>query len=128
MRNKILIGIAILLAVFAIWVRYEFKNRFSSFKTAVLEHESEQLKKFKNEKQTRLSLLAEDDKMLYDLFNHQFDENKSMAIRDTSFSFLYLNETIKYTLPQLSYIECLNQKCVIDKKNDISLKLIAEKE
>ena len=41
MKNKILIGVAILLILIVIWVRHEFKETFEVFKTSVSQYEIE---------------------------------------------------------------------------------------
>jgi hypothetical protein len=128
MKNKILIAVAILLILLVIWVRYEFKEKFEVFKTSVSQYESAQLENFKKEKESRVASLSNGDKKIYQLFTQQFDESKSISERDTSFSFLYLSESVKYKVASLKYIDCLNSKCLIDEQNEANQKLITSKE
>ena len=114
MKNKILIGVAILLILIVIWVRHEFKETFEVFKTSVSQYETEQLESFKKEKESRVASLSNGDKKIYQLFTEQFDESKAISEKDTSFSFLYLSGSVKYKVASLKYIDCLNSKCLID--------------
>lgn len=128
MKNKILIGVAILLILLVIWVRHEFKETFEVFKTSVSQYETEQLENFKKEKESRVASLSNGDKKIYQLFTEQFDESKAISERDTSFSFLYLSGSVKYKVASLKYIDCLNSKCLIDQQNEANQKLITSKE
>ncbi len=128
MKNKILIGVAILLILLVIWVRHEFKETFEVFKTSVSQYETEQLEIFKKEKESRVASLSNGDKEIYQLFTEQFDESKAISERDTSFSFLYLSGSVKYKVASLKYIDCLNSKCLIDQQNEANQKLITSKE
>jgi hypothetical protein len=116
------------LILLVIWVRYEFKEKFEVFKTSVSQYESAQLENFKKEKESRVASLSNGDKKIYQLFTQQFDESKSISERDTSFSFLYLSESVKYKVASLKYIDCLNSKCLIDEQNEANQKLITSKE
>ena len=128
MKNKILIGVAILLILIVIWVRHEFKETFEVFKTSVSQYETEQLENFKKEKESRVASLSNGDKKIYQLFTEQFDESKAISEKDTSFSFLYLSGSVKYKVASLKYIDCLNSKCLIDQQNEENQKLITSKE
>lgn len=128
MKNKILIGVALLLIAVVIVVRYEFKQKFEVFKTEIANYESNQLDNFRKEKEKRIATLSNGDKKLLQLFTQQFDESKSISEKDTTFSFFYLSETIKYKSASLQYIDCLNSKCVIDEQNETVQKLIDGKE
>jgi len=128
MKNKILIGIAVVLILIVLLVRYIFKDKFESFKTSISHYEIDQLSNFRKEKEKRVAELINGDKIIYESFTNQFDESKSMAERDTSFSFLYLSKDLKYNIASLNYIDCLNNKCIIDKENGINQKLISIKE
>ena len=128
MKIKILTGVAILLILLVVWVRYEFKEKFEVFKTSVSQNEITQLENFRKEKESRVASLSNVDKKIYQLFTDQFDESKSISERDTSFSFLYLSGNVKYKVASLKYIDCLNSKCIIDKQNQANQKLITSKE
>ncbi len=128
MKNKILLGIAVLLILLVITIRYQFKEKFEVFKTSVSQYESAQLADFRRVKESRVGSLSNGDKKIYQLFIEQFDEAKSITEADTSFSFLYLSESVKYKIASLKYIDCLNSKCVIDQQNEANQKLIASKE
>lgn len=127
MKNKILIVLAWLLITTVVIVRYKFKQKLEQFKTEIARYESNQLENFRNEKDNMISTLLSGDNRLYKLFTNQFDESKSISERDTTFSFLYLNETIKFKVASLQYLECLNSKCVIDEQNEVAQNLIDEK-
>lgn len=128
MRNKILLTIAALLIIMVITVRYLFTQKFDEFKNDIAKLESEQLDNFRREKENRIAFLSNDDKNILQLFTQQFDENKSITERDTLFSFLYLSGSVKYKSASLKYIDCLNNKCVIDEQNETTQKLITAKE
>lgn len=128
MKNKILIGVAVLLILLVIWIRYEFKEQFEIFKTSVKQYEVAQLENFKKEKENRVASLSNGDRKIFQLFTEQFDESKSITERDTSFSFMYLSGSVKYKVASLKYIDCLNSKCLIDKQNEANQKLITSKE
>ena len=53
MKNKILIGVALLLIIVVIVVRYEFKQKFEVFKTEIANYELNQLDNFRKEKENR---------------------------------------------------------------------------
>lgn len=128
MRNKVLLTIAVLLVIMVVAIRYLFSQKLDQFKKDVAKFESEQLENFRKEKQNRIALLSNDDKNILHRFTEQFDENKSIIESDTSFSFLYLSENIKYKTASFKYIDCLNNKCVIDEQNEATQKLISAKE
>jgi hypothetical protein len=128
MKNKVLIGVVILLILLVVVVRYEFKKKIEAFKTSVSQYETTQLENFRKEKEKRIASLSSSDKKILQIFTEQFDESKSISERDTSFSFLYLSRSITYKIVSLKYIDCLNNKCVIDDQNETTQKQVAEKE
>lgn len=128
MRNKILLGIAVLLILLVVVVRYEFKEKFKAFKTSISQYETTQLETFRKEKENRIASLSNGDKKILQLFTAQFDESKAITDQDTSFSFLYLSDEMKYKTASMKYIDCLNNKCIIDEQNEASQKLITAKE
>jgi len=128
MRNKILLGVAALLIVLLITVRYLFKEKLEVFKSEIAKYETNELESFRNKKENRIATLSTGDKKIFQFFTEQFDENKSISERDTTFSFLYLSETIKYKVASVKYIDCLNSKCVIDMQNEKVKELIDGKE
>ena len=128
MKNKILIAIAVLLIALVVCARYFFKAKFEDFKTDIATYESNQLKNFRKEKENRIAGLSNGDKKILQLFSEQFDEIKSITEQDTIFSFLYLSGDVKYKTASLKYIDCLNNKCVIDEQNETEQKLIVGKE
>ena len=126
MKNKILIGLAAALIIFAISVRFVFKNQFDEFKVSVQNYENKQLENFKQEKKKKISQLSNED--LSKLFNQYFDETKSIVEKDTIFSFMYLNGNVKYKTGRIEYLDCLQKKCVIDKQNEVTQIQIDKKE
>lgn len=128
MKTKILLTIAALLTVMLIAVRYLYNKKFDEFKNDIANYESQQLDNFRRGKESRIAALSNGDKEIMQLFTEQFDENKSFSERDTTFSFLYLSGNVKYKTASLRYIECLNNKCIIDKQNQATQILIAAKE
>lgn len=62
------------------------------------------------------------------LFNQYFEESKSIIEKDTTFSFLYLSESVKYKIGRLDYFDCLHQKCIVEKQNETAQKQITLKE
>lgn len=128
MKNKILIAVALLLILLVILVRYEFKEKFEVFKTSISQYETAQLETFRKEKENRIASLSNGDKKVLQLFTEQFDESKAIIEQDTSFSFLYLSDKVKYKTASMKYIDCLNSKCVIDEQNEANQKLITNKE
>lgn len=128
MKNKILIAIAALLIALVVGVRYFFKQKFQVFKIEIAKYESSQLENFRKEKENRIASLSNGDKIILQHFTAQFDESKAITEQDTSFSFLYLSDEVKYKTASMKYIDCLNNKCIIDKQNEASQKMITEKE
>jgi|JI6StandDraft_1071083.scaffolds.fasta_scaffold02801_10 hypothetical protein len=128
MKTKILLSLAILITVFVIAVRYQFRNKFESFKESVSQNELNEAQIFKKELGSRILLFSNGDDKIKLLFDKQFDENLAFSVRDTSFSYLYLNGTVTYRKLSNEYIDCLLNKCVIDLHNASSQILINEKE
>jgi hypothetical protein len=126
MRNKILLGIAILLVLLVLSVRYIFKNQFTEFEVSIRKYESEQLEDFKREKEIKIAQLSNEG--LEQFFNEYFEESKSIIEKDTTFSFLYLSESVKYKMGRLDYFDCLHQKCIVEKQNETTKKQITLKE
>jgi hypothetical protein len=126
MRNKILLGIAVLLVLLVLSVRYIFKNQFAEFEVSLREYETEQLADFKREKEIIVAHFSNEG--LEQFFNQYFDESKSFIEKDSTFSFLYLSESVKYKMGRLDYFDCLHQKCIIEKQNETAQKQITLKE
>lgn len=128
MKIKILISIAILLVALVVVVRYLFREKLEVFKKEIINYESTQLDNLRKEKESRIAALSIGDKKIMQLFTEQFDESKSINEGDTTFSFLYLSDDVKYKISSLKYIDCLYNKCIIDKQNELQQKLIDGKE
>jgi hypothetical protein len=128
MRNKILIGIVVLLISCVIIVRYFYKQNFEDFKNSVSLYESEQLKKFIEEKEKKYADLQFENPKIFQLFKAQFDEHKAMNQRDSTYSFLYLSGNVKFNSPSFQYFDCLQNKCIVDMQNDSTQQLIIIKE
>lgn len=126
MKNKILIGIVTLLVLLVVSVRFMFNSKFEEFKVSVQQYENEQLANFQQEKEKMIAQLSSES--LAQLFNQYFDESKSIIEKDTTFSFLYLSESVKYKIGRLDYFDCLQQKCIVEKQNDTAQKQITLKE
>lgn len=126
MRNKLLLGIAVLLVLLVLSVRYIFKNQFAEFDISIRKYESEQLADFQQEKEKIVAQISNDG--LEQLFNEYFEESKSIIEKDTTFSFLYLSESVKYKMGRLDYFDCLHQKCIVEKQNETAQKQITLKE
>jgi len=128
MRNKILLSAAVLLLLIVIVVRYQYGEKLKIFKASISQYENSQLNIFRNEKERRSDSIAKNHNEISHLFNDQFSETNAVIAKDTTFSFLYLSETIKYKFPTLEYINCLEDKCNVDHGNEESKALIANKE
>ncbi|MCB0537448.1 MAG: hypothetical protein KDE33_07955 [Bacteroidetes bacterium] len=126
MKNKILIGIVVLLALLVVSVRFMFNSKFEDFKVSVQQYENEQLANFQKEKEKKIAELSNES--LAQLFNQYFDESKSIIEKDTTFSFLYLSESVKYKVGRLDYFDCLHQKCIVEKQNETVQQQITLKE
>jgi len=126
MRNKILLGIAVLLVLIVFSIRYIFKNQFAEFEVSIKKYESEQLIDFQQEKEKIAAQITNEG--LEQFFNQYFDESKSFIEKDTTFSFLYLSESVKYKMGRLDYLDCLHQKCIVEKQNETVQKQITLKE
>lgn len=126
MKNKILIGIVVLLTLLLVLVRLIFKNKFEEFKVSVQNYEKEQLAFFNQEKEKKIAQLSNEG--LAQLFNEYFEESKSIIEKDTAFSFLYLSKNVKYKMRRLDYFDCLHQKCIVEKQNETAQKQITLKE
>src|SRR5690554_1148399 len=107
MKNKILIGIVVLLILLLVSVRYIFKNQFSEFEVSVKNYETEQLESYNKEKEKKIIQLSGEG--LSELFNQYFEEAKSVIEKDTTFSFLYLSGSVKYKVGQSEYFDCLHR-------------------
>lgn len=126
MKNKILIGIVALLALLVVSVRFMFNKKFEEFKVSVQQYENEQLANFQKEKEKTIAQLSNES--LAQLFNQYFEESKSIIEKDTTFSFLYLSESVKYKIGRLDYFDCLHQKCIVERQNETAQKQITLKE
>ena len=126
MRNKILIGVAILLILLVISVRFIFKNRLAEFEVSIKKYETEKLEYFKIEKEKRIAQFT--DEGLLDYFNQYFEESKYIYEKDTVFSFLYLNGSVKFKTGHFKYLDCLYEKCIVEKQNETAQILIENKE
>lgn len=126
MRNKILLGIAVLLVLLVLSVRYIFKNQFAEFEVSIRKYESEQLGDFQQEKEKIVAQISNEG--LEHFFSQYIDESKSFIEKDTTFSFLYLSESVKYKIGRLDYFDCLHQKCIVEKQNETAQKQITLKE
>jgi len=126
MKNKILIGIVVLLVLLLISVRIVFKNQFEEFKISVQNYANEQLEKYEQEKEKKIDQVSKEG--LSDLFGQYFDEAKSIIEKDTTYSFLYLSGSVKYKIGQQGYLDCLHKKCIIEEKNKIIQIQIDKKE
>jgi hypothetical protein len=128
MKNKILIGIALFLVLFLILVRYKFKEKFEVFKVSISQCEAKKLIDFRKEKEFKIAELTNGDKAIFQRFSNQFNESEAIIEHDTTFSFLYLSDVLKYKAASVEYIECLYHKCLIDEKNESIQKVITAKE
>ncbi len=128
MRNKILIGIVVLLISCVIIVRYFYNQNFEDFKKSVSLYESEQLKNFIKEKEKKFADLQIENPKIFQLFKAQFDEHKALTQRDSTYSFLYLSGSAKYSSPSFQYFDCLQNKCIVDMQNDSTQQLIIIRE
>jgi len=126
MRNKVLLGIAVLLGLFVLSVRYIFNNQFVEFEVSIRKFESKQLADFQHEKDKIEAQFSNDG--LEQLFNKYFDESKCFVEKDTSFSFLYLSNSLKFKSCRFEYFDCLYNKCALEKKNETLLNVIKNKE
>ena len=126
MKNKILLGIAVLLVLLVLSVRYIFKNQFAEFEVSIRKYESEQLADFQQEKEKIVAQISNEG--LEQFFNQYIDESKYFIEKDTTLSFLYLSESVKYKFGRLDYFDCLHQKCIVGKQNETAQKQITLKE
>jgi hypothetical protein len=126
MRNKILLLIAVLLSLLVLSVRYIFKNQFAEFEISIRKHESVQLAEFQQEKEKLAAKISKEG--LEQFFNQFFEQSKSFIDKDTSFSFLYLSSSLKFKSGRFEYFDCLYRKCILEKKNEIKLNEIKNKE
>lgn len=126
MKNKILLGIAVLLVLLVLSVRYIFKNQFAEFEVSIRKYESEQLADFQQEKEKIVAQISNEG--LEQFFNQYIDESKCFIEKDTTLSFLYLSESVKYKFGRLDYFDCLHQKCIVGKQNETAQKQITLKE
>lgn len=115
MKNKILIVIAVLLALFLISVRLIFINKFKEFQISIKNYENKQLADILLEKEKRIAKFSEEG--LLELFKKYYKESNLIIQRDTTFSFLYLKRKVKYNTGRLEYLDCLYQFCKLEQKN-----------
>lgn len=125
LRNKILIGVVVVLAGLVFFVRFNFKSTLSDFKETLSSFEKDKLVAFQMEKNNKLNSIK--DSSIRVLFAQQYNDSLALKRKDSTCRFMYLSETVSYNLPKTEYLECLYQKCSLDSKNDSCQKLIEPK-
>lgn len=127
-KNIILVIIAILLLAFLFTVRYFFYEKLVVFKKDIEFYKVQSGVQFNKLKDAKLKELNNGDPQVLKLYSENFNDSNSILEKDTTFTFLYLSETIKYKSPSVDYIECLSKKCTVDVENEKIQKLIENKE
>jgi hypothetical protein len=109
--------VAVGLVATIVIVRLIFSNQFDSFKTSINTLEIVLQANFDKERENKILSLSDNVKIA-EILKTQFDENKAIIERDTSFSFLYLKKRIKYKTYSVRYLDCLENKCFHDVQNN----------
>lgn len=116
MSNKLLIGIAIFLVAGLLVVRFTFKHGFVQFQAEIQDLERVSLIDCRQAYEDRMKLIA--NKKLVEQFNRVYEESKSIIQIDTTYSFLYLSDYVKYNKCLTSYFDCALNKASLDLQND----------
>lgn len=126
--NIFLISLIVLLIATLIIVRFLFYKKVEDFTASINSYELSIHENFNKLKLKKIDSVSRIDKQIVELFKKQFDENKAIIEKDTSLSFLYLTKKISYKDLSPKYLDCLFDKCNVDKKNESILKEIESKE
>jgi len=126
--NIFLISLIVLLIATLIIVRFLFYKKVEYFTASINSYELSIHENFNKLKLKKIDSVSRIDKQIVELFKKQFDENKASIEKDTSLSFLYLTKKISYKDLSPKYLDCLFDKCNVDKKNESILKEIESKE
>lgn len=121
MKNKILIGIVVVLVIILVVVRYRFSQELAIFNLELSIYANNQISKFNKAKDIQLGELALKDKRITAAFINQFNVDSSFVIHDTIFHYLYLNKVVSFRCPSIKYINCLTSKCEYDLQNETNL-------
>jgi hypothetical protein len=117
MRNKIIIGIIVLLVIFMLVVRYLFRSGFNTFKEDIANFEIQLYDEFSKAKKNKLDSLQNDAKLL-EKFNELFNDSLAISKKDTSFSILYLSEVLQFQLYSIAFIDCVEHCALIELRNE----------
>ena len=126
--NIFLISLIVLLIATLIIVRFQFSKKVEDFTKSINSYELSIHENFNKLKLQKIDSVSRIDKQIVELFKKQFDENKAIIEKDTSLAYLYLTKKISYKDLSPKYLDCLFDKCNIDKKNEKILKEIESKE
>jgi hypothetical protein len=126
--NIFLISLIFLLIATLIIIRFQFSKKVEDFTKSINSYELSIHENFNKLKQQKIDSISRIDKQIVELFKGQFDENKAILEKDTSLAFLYLTKKISYKDYSSKYLDCLFDKCSLDKKNASILKEIESKE
>jgi len=118
LKNKILLSIVILITIFILIVRFVFNKNFEEFKEDILLYEQALLNDFEEKKNTKLNYLKSNMPQVYQKFMDKFNNGYSKVMKDSSYHFLYLEESIQYNFISIKYLECLERVCVLEIEND----------
>ena len=122
--NIFLISLIVLLIATLIIVRFQFSKKVEDFTKSINSYELSIHENFNKLKLQKIDSVSRIDKQIVELFKKQFDENKAIIEKDTSLAYLYLTKKISYKDLSPKYLDCLFDKCNIDKKNEKILKEI----
>jgi flagellar basal body-associated protein FliL len=126
--NILLISLIVLLIATLITVRFLFSKKIEYFTVNINSYEHSIHENFNKLKLQKIDSVSRVDKQIVELFRVQFDKNKAITEKDTFLAFLYLTKKISYKDFSPKYLDCLFDKCSIDKRNESILKEIESKE
>ena len=127
MKIKILIAIASSLMVILIAVRVIFMNKVEQFKRDIAIYESVLYRSFITTNEYKIKSLSYNVDLQREYLKN-FDENKAIIIKDTTYTFLYLHKKLNYKSYSLKFIECLHYQCAVDVLNSRTIQDIRKKE
>lgn len=123
-RERTILIFIILLNLAVILIRVLFYYGLDSFKSELDDYEIAATAKFEKQLSAKLISLQSSNKNIYNAFNSKFDRSKAVIEIDTTFNLLYLRENVKIKTPIPGYLECFEEKCLIELKNDLVQKEI----
>lgn len=128
MKNKLLIGIAIILLSFVLFTRMQFKKRLNIFNNEIEKFEQTNYEIFQSKKDHYLDSLNNNNDPYYTCFKSFFSDSSARKSVDTTFNYLYLKKRLQFESYDIAYLNCLLSSCqIINVNNEVDEKIEAKK-